>query len=417
MAQLTPVGSANSTSSARIWALLLVSALGYFVDVYDLIILSVVRRASLQGLGVPESAMLDVGIDLLNIQVAGVLIGGLVWGVLGDKRGRLTVLFGSIVLYSIANILNASVTSVEQYKVLRFIAGFGLAGELGAAVTIVSEVVSKERRGLATMGIASLGLLGAIAASEVGIHFGWRNSYLIGGVLGLCLLALRIGTFESALFIKTRSLDVERGNILMLVRSAARLRRYLLCILAGAPLYFVIGILITASPEFGRAEGLQTMPVAAVAVIWAYGAMSAGDIACSTLSQWFRSRRIALGVFHVLCLVFCVVYILVPSPTVQIFYAKCGALGFAIGFWAVLNSNAAEQFGTNLRASVATSVPNFVRALLIPISFGFNALKNVVGLSQAALIVGGTVCIIALAHDLASRRDFRKGFGFYGRRG
>jgi MFS family permease len=389
-----------------------VSSLGYFVDVYDLILLSVVRKASLAGLGVPEGRMLDVGIHLLNIQMWGVLCGGIVWGVLGDKRGRLTVLFGSILLYSIANLLNAYVSSVGQYEVLRFIAGFGLAGELGAAVTIVSETVSKEKRGLATMCIASLGLLGAILASEVAIHFQWRTAYTVGGVLGLCLLVLRVGTIESVLFLKTRKTTVERGNLLMLLHDSRRLYRYLLCIFAGAPLYFVIGILITASPEFSKGEGLTVPAVAGVAVMWAYGAMSLGDIACSALSQWTRSRRIALTVFHLLCLSSCLAFILLPSPSLQFFYGKCVALGFSIGFWAVLNTNAVEQFGTNLRASVATTVPNFVRALLIPISMCFDALKGFIGLQKSSLIVAVTVCAIGLAATWLLSETFAKDLDF-----
>jgi MFS transporter, putative metabolite:H+ symporter len=364
--------------------LLVAAALGYFVDVYDLIILSVVRKASLAGLGVPEADMLRVGLRLLNIQIAGVLIGGVMWGILGDKRGRLAVLFGSITLYSVANLLNAYISSIAQYECLRFIAGFGLAGELGAGITIVSEVVGRQYRGVATMCIAALGLLGAVLASVIGVHFDWRTSYLIGGILGVCLLILRIGTAESSLFRKIQNASLSRGSLVLLFRDGRRVKRYLLCILAGTPVYFAIGILITGSPEFGKNEGLNPAPSAGIAVLWFYISCSIADVACSALSQWWRSRRMALSIFLILSLIASVVFVIVRSPSVQFFYGKCAFLGFGIGLWAVLNTNAAEQFGTNLRATVATTVPNFVRALLIPISFIFDALKPAIGLSCAA---------------------------------
>ncbi|HWY50886.1 MAG TPA: MFS transporter [Chthoniobacterales bacterium] len=400
------------TFSRPVITLLIVSALGYFVDVYDLIIFSVVRSASLAGLGVPPPEMLSVGLRLLNIQLAGVLAGGILWGILGDKRGRLSVLFGSIILYSAANIANAYVATIGQYELLRFVAGFGLAGELGAGVTIVSEFVGKKNRGWATMFIASVGLLGAVLASQVGIHFDWRTSFLVGGILGLALLVLRMGAIESSLFLKVRKLNVPRGNFSLLFRDKKLLGRYVLCVLAGAPLYFVIGILITASPEFGRNEGLSQMPVAGVAVMYAYIAMSVGDLACSALSQWWHSRRWALTTFHLLCLAACCVFILVPSPSVGFFNAKCAAVGFSIGFWAVLILNAAEQFGTNLRASVTTSVPNFVRALLIPISAIFTAFRSITGLAGAALILAVVVCTIAIAATWRLEETFDRELDF-----
>lgn len=399
-------------SSRKAILLTAVAALGYFVDVYDLIIFSVVRKASLQGIGVPDESMLSVGLELLNWQVAGVLLGGLLWGVFGDKKGRLSVLFGSIILYSVANLLNAYVTEVWQYKALRFIAGFGLAGELGAGITLVSEVVSKERRGIATMWIAAIGLLGAVLASEVGIHCDWRTSYIVGGIMGLCLLVLRLGTFESSLFEKLRNSPVQRGNLLMLVSSPQRLFRYIMCILAGAPLYFVIGILITLSPEFGKHEGLNPVPVAGVSVMVGYIAMSIGDIGCSALSQIMKSRRAAMAAFHFIGLAACLIFVFVPATTLTIFYAKIALLGFSIGFWAVLNTNAAEQFGTNLRASVATSVPNFVRALLIPISAVFEPLKANWGLENATVTVGVATVLVALFATWQLKESFGRNLDF-----
>src|SRR5882762_615963 len=110
----------------------IVAALGYFVDIYDLLLFSIVRRPSLSALGVPDEELFGQGEFLLQVQMGGLLLGGLIWGIMGDKRGRLSVLFGSILMYSLANIGNGFVTNVTQYAALRFIAGLGLAGELGA---------------------------------------------------------------------------------------------------------------------------------------------------------------------------------------------------------------------------------------------------------------------------------------------
>jgi putative MFS transporter len=386
--------STNFSMKAAV-ALIIVSSLGYFVDVYDLIIFSVVRTSSLVGLGAPSGDLLSLGLLLLNLQIAGVLLGGFLWGVLGDKIGRLSVLFGSILLYSTANILNAYVGTILQYELLRFLAGVGLAGELGAGVTIVSEVLPARLRGYGTMLIASVGLLGAVVASECGIHFTWRTAYLIGGVMGLVLLAMRIGLSESPLF-KTMMLSrVERGSLLLLFSSLARVGRYCLCILAGLPLYFVIGILITASPELGRSLGLTQTPSAAIAVMVSYIAMSIGDIACSSLSQVLRSRRVAIIIFHMLTGVAIALYLFLKPADLGGFYLRCAFLGFGIGFWATVVTNAAEQFGTNLRATVTTTVPNLIRGMLIPITWIFNPLKKTHGLIESSASIG--FCCIALA--------------------
>jgi MFS family permease len=393
-------------------ALIIVSSLGYFVDAYDLIIFSVVRSTSLADLGVPSTNLLSLGLLLLNLQIAGVLLGGFLWGVLGDKVGRLSVLFGSILLYSGANIFNAYASTIWQYELLRFLAGVGLAGELGAGVTIVSEVLPARLRGYGTMLIASVGLLGAVAASECGIHFTWRTSYLIGGLMGLLLLAMRIGVSESPLFKVMVKSRVERGSLLLLVSNWGRVVRYCLCIAAGLPLYFVIGILITASPELGKSLGLAQAPSAAIAVMVSYIAMSVGDVACSSLSQVLRSRRKAIIIFHILTGAAISLYLFVRPADSVAFYWRCAFLGFGIGFWATVVTNAAEQFGTNLRATVTTTVPNLIRGMLIPITWIFNPLKKSMGLVGSSAIIGFSCVVLAIVASWLMAETFGRSLNF-----
>lgn len=346
------------------------------------------------------------GLFLLNVQLAGVLLGGLVWGILGDKVGRLSVLFGSITLYSVANLLNAQVATIGQYEILRFISGLGLAGELGAGITLVSEVLPPKLRGFGTMIIAAVGLFGAAAASGCGIYFHWRLAYLIGGVMGVGLLVLRIGVSESPLFRNLMLLPAERGSIRMILRSRERLFRYALCIFAGLPLYFVIGILITASPELGISLGLERAPSAAWAVMVSYIAMSVGDVICSSLSQALKSRRQALIIFHILSGIAIAVYLFLWPGTLYAFYWRCAFLGFGIGFWATVCQNAAEQFGTNLRATVATTVPNFIRGMLIPITWIFAPLRARLGLVNSAAVIGFTCVAIAIVASWRMKEKF-----------
>jgi len=386
--------------------LILVAALGYFVDAFDLLIFSVVRKASLADLGVPDSDSLAVGLSLLNWQMIGLLLGGVLFGMFGDRRGRLAVLFGSIALYSLANLANGFVNSVETYKVLRFFSGLGLAGELGAGIAIVSEVMPAKTRGIGTMIVATCGLLGAATAAIVGTHLAWRTAFIVGGSMGLVLLVLRIGVSESGLFKKVAQQNIARGNFFSLFTSVSRFKRYLLCIGVGLPTYFIVGLLVTGAPEFGKAVGLAQVPVAGTAVLVCYLAMSTGDVICSLLSQKLRSRRIPLIVFNLICLGGILTFAYLPLRSLTGFYATCALMGFGCGFWALVATNAAEQFGTNLRATVATSVPNFIRGALVPITFIYANLKPSLGILHAAALVGITCSIVGILSALASRETF-----------
>jgi putative MFS transporter len=373
----------------------LVAALGYFVDIYDLILFSIVRVRSLTSIGVPPDQLLSKGVLLLNMQMTGMLIGGIAWGVLGDKRGRLSVLFGSIVMYSVANLMNAYVSTVPQYAVLRFIAGIGLAGELGAGITLVSEIMPRESRGYATTLVAAVGICGAVVAVLVGDWFDWRTAYVVGGVMGFALLLLRIGVHESGMFQQVKTLSHARGRFLQLFASRERARRYLATILIGVPIWYVIGILVTFSPEFGRAMGMVTPPNAGRAVMFSYMGLAIGDLASGWLSQWVRSRKRVLRWFIGMTALGVAIYFAPGTKSLGAFYALCFFLGIATGYWAVFVTIASEQFGTNLRATATTTVPNFVRGAVVPLTSSFQALTPIVGLTWSGILVGLVTLVIA----------------------
>ena len=369
-------------------AAVLVAAMGYFVDIYDLLLFSIVRVPSLKSLGFTGQTLTDNGIFLLNIQMIGLLTGGIFWGILGDKKGRLYVLFGSIFLYSVGNIANGFVHSLESYAVWRYIAGFGLAGELGAGITLVAEIMPKEKRGYATTIIAAVGVSGAVVGFFVAELFDWRTSFFIGGGLGLSLLFLRIGVAESGMFGKAREEHNRRGDFFSLFTNSKRLLKYLRCILIGVPLWFVVGILITLSPEFGNVLGVRGDVNAGAAVAYCYGGLVLGDIASGLLSQYLRSRIKVIYTFLFLSIISISAYFLLHDVSLSSFYAICFILGFSAGYWVVFMTIATEQFGTNIRATVTTTVPNFVRGSVVPVSLLFQYLR---GLFHGSLIYAGIV--------------------------
>jgi MFS family permease len=386
---------------------ILVAALGYFVDIYDLILFSVVRVRSLAAIGVPEARHVDVGVMLLNWQMLGMLLGGIAWGVLGDVRGRLSVLFGSILLYSVANLANAGVESVGTYAGLRFVAGLGLAGELGAGITLVSELMHRESRGYGTTLVAAIGILGAVAAELVAETFDWRAAYVVGGAMGLALLALRVSVRESPLFQSARTGSARRGNFFALFAERRRALRYLAIIMVAVPIWYVVGILITFSPEFAREMGLPFVPSAGRAILWLYTGLVAGDLASGLLSQYLRSRRRAIATFLLLTVLGCAGYFLEVAPTAAGFYVLCVGLGFAAGYWAVFITMAAEQFGTNLRATATTTAPNFVRGAVLPMTALFQLLRTELGMVGAGIAVGALVLGLATL----SLRGLQESFG------
>ena len=376
----------------------LVAALGYFVDIYDLLLFSIVRITSLKSMGVPDSELLNTGSMLLSMQMGGMLIGGILWGILGDKKGRLSVLFGSIILYSLANIANGFVQTVEMYAVLRVIAGIGLAGELGAGVTLVSEIMSKESRGWGSTVIAGIGVLGAVLAAIIGKQYDWRTCFFIGGAMGFALLALRIGVYESGMFEHVKKTNVTRGNFFKLFSNKQNTWKYLRVIGIGMPTWFVVGILITFSPEFGKAFGMTELPVPGQAVMFSYIGLSIGDVLSGYTTYKLRSRKKAMLIFLTMTGIFISSYFIFSPIPLPWFYFICALLGFGTGYWAMFVTIASEQFGTNIRATVTTTAPNFVRGAVVPITALFNWWRGPMGISGSALAVGAiTMCIGFLA--------------------
>lgn len=390
----------------------LVAALGYMVDMYDLFLFSIVRVPSLKSLNISGESIMKDGIMLLNLQMAGMLIGGIFWGIMGDKKGRLSVLFGSILIYSLANIGNGFVNSLEAYAVLRFIAGFGLAGELGAGITLVTEILPNKIRGYGATLVATMGVMGALLAYLVSFFFEWRISYFIGGGLGLLLMVLRIRVFESGIYMQLKEHKVKRGDIGMLFNNKTRVLKYINGIVIGMPIWFVVGILITFSPEFGKALGLDQPVDAGKAVMFAFAGQVAGNFVSGYISQQWQSRRKAILLFILSSASFVAVYLLAPVHSTTIFYVICACLGFCSGYWTLFITVAAELFGSNLRATVATSIPNFVRATVIPLSLLYGLTKNYAGAIYGALIVGLITYALAILALFFLEETFKKDINY-----
>lgn len=392
----------------------LVAALGYFVDIYDLLLFAIIRIESLRSLGLSPQQITADGESILQWQMWGLLIGGIIWGVMGDKKGRLSVLFGSIILYSVANIANGFVENVTQYKLIRFIAGLGLAGELGAGITLVSELTPKEKRGIATSMVAGIGLTGAVVAFIMKENFHWRTCYFIGGGLGLALLLLRISVFESGMFQQVKKLNVQRGNFFMLFTKRERLRRYILSILIGLPTWFVIGVLVAFSKEFGTLMGIREEIDPGKAIMYAYAAISIGDILIGFVSQWFRSRKKALYLFYFITALFMILFFTVQqNGTAAGMYWICAGLGFGTGFWAIFVTMGAEQFGTNLRATAATTIPNMVRGMLaVMILPMFQFFRGITDYVTGGWITAVIIMIITLVAAYFTQETFGKDLNF-----
>lgn len=401
----------------KIIFLIIVAALGYFVDIYDLVLFGVVKAESLGDIMVnaSEQSIAATGKFLFNMQMLGMLVGGILWGVLGDKRGRLKVLFGSILLYSMANLLNAFVTDVTTYAVIRVIAGIGLAGELGAGITLVSEMMSKEKRGYGTMIIVTFGALGAVVASLVGSegawiaagieHFfglklhNWQVAYVVGGSMGIMLLFLRIGTLESNYF-KAMSEDkgIQKGNLKLIFFQRENLIKYAHCVAIGIPIWYVIGLLIMNSKDnFGPWLGVYHISNG-VAVMYAYIGLSVGDLVSGFLSQLLKSRKKVVQLYLGFTLVCVISFLLMHAYNIteNTYYFMCFLLGAGTGYWAIFVTIAAEQFGTNIRSTAANTIPNLVRGSVNIVVLFFGLLVSAgINDGTSAMIVG--IAFIALA--------------------
>ncbi len=386
----------------------IVGALGFFVDVYDLLLFAIVRKPSLKALGLSPQEILSQGEFIISVQMIGLVVGGILWGILGDKKGRLSVLFGSILIYSLANIANGMVTDITQYTIMRFIAGIGLAGELGASITLVSEMLPKEKRGIAASIIASVGVFGAVSAFFVYKIFGdWRLCYYIGGGMGLLLLLLRVSIFESGLYDEVKKQNVERGNIMMIINNKERLLRYMKGVFIGLPVWYVIGILITFSDEFGKRFGINNIDPGK-AIMYQYIAIGAGDLSAGLLSNYLKSRKKALFTFYGICTFFIILFFTQHGGSADTMYLLIACLGFGSGISVLYITMSAEQFGTNLRATTAISIPNVVRGFLPLMILLFKGIRYLThdNYLLSAEIVGGIVMLMAVISAYYTNETF-----------
>lgn len=388
----------NTVQKKGITLLIIVAALGYFVDVFDLLLFGMVRVGSLRGLGVDESLLEKVGLHLDNYQMGGMILGGIFWGILGDKKGRLSVLFGSIVTYSVANTLNGFVQTIPQYEVLRFVAGFGLAGELGAGVTLVNESMSKEKRGIATAFIAGFGVLGAVFGCLLVLWIkDWRMCYLIGGAMGFALLILRISVYESGMYLSIKEKTHNLGNFSILLKDRKKLIRYCSVIVLAIPIWYVVQLYAKYSPELADALGLKypdMKKVAIYSIMAIYSGLTLGDLSCGLLSNYLKSRKKAIIIYLCLLITLIALFWMIGSINMTIFYTMIFMLGIGIGYWAVFMMTAAESFGINIRSTVTNTAPNFVRGSIIGINMLYVTLKSTYGFTtQSANLMVGAICI------------------------
>jgi MFS family permease len=391
----------------------IVGALGFFVDIYDLLLFNIVRKSSFRDLGVPEDAMKDIGESIISWQMFGLTIGGILWGMMGDKKGRKSVLFGSILLYSLATIANGFVQTVDQYTWLRFIAGLGLAGELGASITLTSELLPKEKRGIAAALIATSGVMGTITAYFVHNLSGenWRLCYFIGGGMGIALLFLRVGVLDSKLYDVTKNAQVKMGNFLMILNNQERFWRYMRCIFIGLPVWFVIGVMISFSDEFAKRFGIEDFDQPK-ALMLQYVALAFGDMGAGFLSNYHRSRKKTLLIYYGILSFFMILFFaLKGGGSAFNMYAICMGLGFGSGISVVYITMSAEQFGTNLRATAAISIPNLVRGFLPLILVIFQYLRSDQMLNNyvtAAWVTGLFIVALGLWSVIKTKETFEK---------
>jgi MFS transporter, putative metabolite:H+ symporter len=407
----------NQNNQKKVWFTVIVAALGYFVDIFDLQLFNVIGKQSLgpNGLNLPPD-QINYFYDfvLFNYQMGGMLIGGLVWGIMGDKLGRKSILFGSILIYSLANFANGFVTDTTTYSILRFMAGFGLAGELGAAITLVAELMTKENRGWGTIVIVSMGALGAVASATISKNFSWQTSYFVGGGLGLMLLLLRFGTFESGMFENLKNTEgVSKGNFLSLFTNKERFVKYVWCILLGVPIWFTLGILIKFSPKIAESTGVLGKVSVADAVMYAYIGLSFGDLVCGWLSQVFANRRGVVALFLGLTIILSGAMMYLKGLSVTEFHIVCFLLGTVSGYWGLFVTIASEQFGTNLRATVTTTVPNFVRGSVIIITLAYKSFEVQGGAIAGATWVGVVCFALAFVAIWQLKETFGKDLNYY----
>lgn len=406
------------------WIIIIVASLGYFVDIYDLVLFNIVKKESLTTLGFSLAEIKIHEISLFNYQMVGMLIGGILWGLMGDKKGRVVVLFGSILIYSLANFLNAFVMNLEQYKILRFIAGIGLAGELGAGITLVSETLDQKKRGIGTMIIVTFGALGAVVAALVGNkgyfinhlfgwHFeNWQIAYIIGGVMGFLLLILRTSNLESHLFKENKDRKIKKGDLFILFNDRSILKTFIYCTLIGIPIWYMVGTLSALANRFALANSQIEISVANC-IMWTYIGLSVGDLVSGILSQFFKSRKKVVFLYLLLSFIFVNIYLFSKNQNHDFYYFMNFLLGCGTGYWALFVINSAEQFGTNFRATASTIIPNLVRGSVVPISISFQYFNSLWGNEvYSAYLIGFLCFLLALYGNYKIKDGFHNDLNF-----
>lgn len=393
------------------WLAITVVSFGYFVDLYDLMLYSIVRKTSLLSIGVSKESLTNIGIDLMNWQLVGLVLGGLLWGIWADKKGRVSVLFLSILTYSIANIANAYITSVEGYSICRILAGIGLAGELGVGLTLLSETVAPSKRTIAGMLVTAFGMLGGALAALVASRIPWQTAYLTGGGIGLVMLIVRYKIKESVLFQKSKE-NKTKGNLLYIIKNKKLLLKYLACIFSGSTAFIFTGIFIALAPEFGKAVGVKAEISAGTAIFYYLISVAGADIFAGFLSKYLQSRKKVLILFILVQTLAVFLYLFYPSSTVEGFYFRCALLGVGVGYWGVLITNTAEQFGTNIRATVTTSMSNIIRGIAFPAGILFKNLIPKMGIIYSAAFVILFLLIISLLAVLSLKDKFETNLNY-----
>lgn len=413
----------KSLKDKSVIVLITVAALGYFVDTYDLLVASLVRTKSIISLGLADAEntqlIKEIGVSFESWQSAGLLIGGLLFGILGDKIGRKKVLFGSIAVYSIANLLNGLLVPempllLESYKGLRFLSGLGLAGELGIGITMVSEILSAEKRGYGSMIVVSFGILGVVLAAYLAVYtsIAWNTMFIIGGVMGLFLLILRLGVRDSLIFKKQKTSVIKKGDFIAILKTPKLLKKFLICIAIGFPSYFVVGLPVKFAPNFGAAFGIEGVSIA-ITILTFYITLSISDIIANYISQKVKSRKKVLYFFNLMCFISISVFCFLPPNSAAMYhFVYTPLLAFSVGYWALLVTTTSETFGSNLRSTATTVVPNIIRALFIPISASFLFLESIFDTTYSAAIVGFVCCLTAILGTFYLKETFGRDLDF-----
>lgn len=374
----------------------LAAGLGFFIDAFDLFLFNVYRIPSLKDLGVQGDDLTKVGEHLLSIQMWGMMAGGILTGVLADKKGRVAALFGSILLYSVANIANGFVHDVDSYAIIRFFAGMGLAGELGAGITLVGESMPPEKRGYGTILVATLGALGAVTAGLAGDFLPWRQAFISAGGAGFLLLLFRMKSMETGLYIESKKSTTPKGSLIQLFRSPKRAVKYLSCILMGVPIWYSVGLLITLTPELAKWHQLEGVKLSTCFILFQVG-IASGDLSSGILSQLFHSRKKVLLGYMLIAILATIAHfwLLYHNGNIAI---TSFLMGLGCGYLSVFVTATSEHFGTNLRVTVTATVTNFMRGavvVLIPLHQWLEKTFQLT-LTNGLLITGLLVWILAL---------------------